>query len=77
LRRAPDIIVFGPATGFTAQTPVFRMDFELLDEPEFFECYQLVAREIDTTPVLGLYNTTLETVGPWLHYYTRTCPKPL
>jgi len=77
LRRAPDIIVFGPATGFTAQTPVFRMDFELLDEPEFFECYQLVTHRIDTTPVLGLYNTTLETAGPWLHYYTRTCPKPL
>ncbi len=50
LSRKPALIFFGPAEGFSADSPRFLTDKEIVDHPEFARCYRMETVDIPYDP---------------------------
>lgn len=54
LRKAPDLIIIGPAAGLPAENGWFLSEVELSELAEFSERYKLRVREVPVSPRAGL-----------------------
>ncbi|MCF6445178.1 hypothetical protein [Nereida sp. MMG025] len=75
LSREPDIIIFGTATGLPSELPIFRMDYQLNELPEFEACYALEWHDRPREAHAGMWSPVIEKRPIKLFLYHRTCPK--